>query len=168
MADYYSSLNRVLWIGYEYLRMLYDRHQQHCYQRMIEAFQNSLLRLGFVAKLPSPHLKYLSKGVRSWRKFGLVSTVFCLHHYMHDSAGLFSVRVCSELQCSLESSHDTAVGPDGIHDQFLKHFPKSALRLLLHLFNWHLRVRGYHCLLAGGDRFPNLVKPTVKPTTIIR
>ena len=32
-----------------------------------------------------------------------------------------------ELRCSLESLHDRAVDPDGIHFQFLKHLPKSAL-----------------------------------------
>ena len=31
-------------------------------------------------------------------------------------------------------SHDTAVGPYGIHYQLLKYLPKSALKLLLHVF----------------------------------
>ena len=41
----------------------------------------------------------------------------------------------AELMCSLESSHDTAVGPYGIHYHFVKQLPESALRLLLQLNN---------------------------------
>ena len=40
-----------------------------------------------------------------------------------------------ELQQSLKASHDTAVGPDEIHYQLLKHLPNSALTLLLDIFN---------------------------------
>ena len=40
-----------------------------------------------------------------------------------------------ELHHSLNRYHDTAVGPDKIHYQFLKHLPESSLRVLLHAFN---------------------------------
>jgi len=40
-----------------------------------------------------------------------------------------------ELKQSLQSSHDTAVGPDDIHYQLLKHLPSSALLILLTIFN---------------------------------
>lgn len=40
-----------------------------------------------------------------------------------------------ELELSLKSSHDTAVGPDEIHYQFLKHLPLNALMALLSIFN---------------------------------
>ena len=32
-------------------------------------------------------------------------------------------------------SHDTAVGPDEIHCEFLKHLPSSSLEFLLYVFN---------------------------------
>ena len=41
----------------------------------------------------------------------------------------------SELDKSLKSSHDTAVGPDDVHYQILKHLPQSALLILLNIFN---------------------------------
>ena len=40
-----------------------------------------------------------------------------------------------ELCRSLNRSRDTAVGPDKIHYQFLKHLSESSLRVLLHAFN---------------------------------
>lgn len=40
-----------------------------------------------------------------------------------------------ELKESLNKSHDTAVGPDDIHYQFLKHLPDQSLELLLDIFN---------------------------------
>ena len=40
-----------------------------------------------------------------------------------------------ELRRSLIRSRDTAVGPDKIHCQFLKHLSESSLRVLLHAFN---------------------------------
>ena len=45
---------------------------------------------------------------------------------------LFSL---SELNDSLNKSHDTAVGPDEIHYQILKHLPRESLEVLLSLFN---------------------------------
>jgi ribonuclease HI len=41
----------------------------------------------------------------------------------------------SELQLSLRMSHDTAVGPDEIPYQFLKHLPTESLLVLLGIFN---------------------------------
>jgi len=41
-----------------------------------------------------------------------------------------------ELIHSLKCSHDTAVGPDKIHYQFLKHLPQSILSFLLDNFNF--------------------------------
>ena len=41
----------------------------------------------------------------------------------------------SELLESLSKSHDTAVGPDDIHYQFLKHLPHTALSVLLDIIN---------------------------------
>ena len=41
----------------------------------------------------------------------------------------------AELQAALHKAHDTAVGPDSIHYQMLKHLPESALDTLLNLFN---------------------------------
>lgn len=40
-----------------------------------------------------------------------------------------------ELMGALHQAHDTAVGPDEIHYQFLKHLPDSSLVCLLNLFN---------------------------------
>ena len=40
-----------------------------------------------------------------------------------------------ELRRSLNRSRDTAVGPDKIHYQFLKHLSESSLRVLLRAFN---------------------------------
>lgn len=45
---------------------------------------------------------------------------------------LFSL---SELHDALRQSHDTAVGPDDIHYQMLKHLPYTSLSSLLHIFN---------------------------------
>ena len=45
---------------------------------------------------------------------------------------LFSER---ELKESLDRAHDTAVGPDDIHYQIIKHMPSMALHALLNLFN---------------------------------
>jgi hypothetical protein len=41
----------------------------------------------------------------------------------------------SELQDALRQCHDTAVGPDDIHYQMLKHLPDTALSSLLHIVN---------------------------------
>ena len=41
----------------------------------------------------------------------------------------------SELEDSLQNSHDTAAGSDEIHYQILKHLPNSALKALLNIFN---------------------------------
>jgi ribonuclease HI len=41
----------------------------------------------------------------------------------------------SELQTALKSAHDSAVGPDNVHYQMLKHLPESALVALLDIFN---------------------------------
>ena len=41
----------------------------------------------------------------------------------------------SELTDSIMKSHDTAVGPDEIHYEFLKHLPSSSLEILLQVFN---------------------------------
>jgi potassium voltage-gated channel Eag-related subfamily H protein 8 len=40
-----------------------------------------------------------------------------------------------ELKCSLSKTHDTAVGPDEIHYQMLKHLPENSLKCLLSIFN---------------------------------
>ena len=40
-----------------------------------------------------------------------------------------------ELQLSLKRCHDTAVGPDEVHYQFLKHLPPDSLAVLLGIFN---------------------------------
>ena len=41
----------------------------------------------------------------------------------------------SELTDSIMKSHDTAVGPDEIHYEFLKHLPSISLEFLLQVFN---------------------------------
>ena len=45
---------------------------------------------------------------------------------------LFSL---TELHDSLDKSNDTAVGPDNIHYQLLKHLPKKSKETLLSIFN---------------------------------
>ena len=45
---------------------------------------------------------------------------------------LFSLK---ELTSAISKSHDTAVGPDNIHYQMLKHFPTSAMDTLLSVLN---------------------------------
>ena len=40
-----------------------------------------------------------------------------------------------ELVDSLKKSHDTAVGPDDIHCQILKHLPECTLDTLLNIYN---------------------------------
>ena len=40
----------------------------------------------------------------------------------------------SELTDSIMKSHDTAVGPDQIHYEFLKHLPSSSLEFLLQVW----------------------------------
>ena len=47
---------------------------------------------------------------------------------------LFSI---DELSKAITKSSDSAVGPDDIHYQMLKHLPESALSTLLHIFNKH-------------------------------
>ena len=41
----------------------------------------------------------------------------------------------SELTAAIFKSHDTAVGPDDIHYQMLKHLPAAAFDTLLHIIN---------------------------------
>ena len=41
----------------------------------------------------------------------------------------------AELQETIKKSHNTTVGPDEIHYQFLKHLPKKSLDYLLTIFN---------------------------------
>ena len=47
--------------------------------------------------------------------------------------------IIKELRKALKKSHDTAVGSDDIHYQFLKHLPLRSLDILLHIFIqiWH-------------------------------
>ena len=45
---------------------------------------------------------------------------------------LFSIN---ELTFAISKSHDSAVGPDDIHHQMLKHLPGAALETLLHVLN---------------------------------
>ena len=41
----------------------------------------------------------------------------------------------AELKEAIKTSHNTAVGPNEIHYQFLKHLPKNLLDYLLTIFN---------------------------------
>ena len=41
----------------------------------------------------------------------------------------------AELNDSITKSHNTAVGPDEIHNEFLKHLPEESLRYLLNIYN---------------------------------
>ena len=77
---------------------------------------------------------------------------------------LFSVE---ELRDALHRSHDTAVGPDDIHYQLLKHLPESSFLVLLHIFNK---------IWVSGD-FPSdwrkaiiipIPKPGKDPTNLFR
>ena len=68
-----------------------------------------------------------------------------------------------ELVDSLKKSHDTAVGPDDIHYQILKHLPECTLDTLLNIYNQ---------IWDGGD-FPTewreaIIIPIQKPDQIIR
>ena len=40
-----------------------------------------------------------------------------------------------ELKEAIQTSHNTAIGPDEIHYEFLKHLPKKSLNYLLTIFN---------------------------------
>ena len=42
-----------------------------------------------------------------------------------------------ELSKAITKSSDSAVGPDDVHYQMLKHLPESALSTLLHIINQH-------------------------------
>jgi len=73
----------------------------------------------------------------------------------------------AELQAALHKAHDTAVGPDNIHYQMLKHLPESALDTLLNIFNdiWitgNFRVAG---LQLQSSQYPNLERTLHHPTT---
>ena len=58
---------------------------------------------------------------------------FCWEIYNNEEYNqLFTME---ELRRSLNGSRDTAVGPDKIHYQFVKHLPESSLRVLLRAFN---------------------------------
>ena len=58
---------------------------------------------------------------------------FCSEIYNNEEYNqLFTME---ELRRSLNRSRDTAVGPDKIHYQFLKHLSESSLRVLLRAFN---------------------------------
>ena len=46
--------------------------------------------------------------------------------------GMFSLK---ELKTALGKAHDTAVGPDDVHYQLLKHLPEESLLVLLNVFN---------------------------------
>jgi len=48
------------------------------------------------------------------------------------SLSLFSLQ---ELTAAIKKASDSAVGPDDIHYQMLKHLPQSALLTLLHIIN---------------------------------
>jgi len=48
-----------------------------------------------------------------------------------------SIFSMDELSKAITKSSDSAVGPDDIHYQMLKHLPKSALSTLLHIINKH-------------------------------
>ena len=63
----------------------------------------------------------------------------------------------SELLESLSKSHDTAVGPDDIHYQFLKHLPHTALSVLLDIFNDNI------CIWVSGNLPDSWKEATVIP-----
>ena len=63
-------------------------------------------------------------------------------------------EVSEELHRSLNRSRDTAVGPDKIHYQFLKHLPESSLRVLL---------RGFNNIWQTGQIPSSWQEPTIVP-----
>lgn len=57
-------------------------------------------------------------------------------NFSSDNAEPYNQPFCmDELLCAIRNCHDTAVGPDMIHYQFLKHLPSSVLPRLLAMFN---------------------------------
>ena len=77
----------------------------------------------------------------------------------------FSMR---ELTNAIHQSRDTAVGPDEIHYQMLRHLPEDSLRLLLNIFNYVWERAPFH---PCGKRlllfpFRNLVKTMQAQTGI--
>ena len=42
----------------------------------------------------------------------------------------------NELVEAIQLSHDSAIGPDGVHYQMLKHLPDNSLETLLNIFNY--------------------------------
>ena len=59
----------------------------------------------------------------------------------------------TELKTAIETSHNSAVGPDEVHYSFLKQIPQKSLELLLEIYN----------NIWTGKQFPK----SWKQTTII-
>ena len=58
------------------------------------------------------------------------------HKFSSDNLELYNeLFSMHELKTALSKAHDTAVGPDDIHYQVLKHLPEESLCVLLDLFN---------------------------------
>lgn len=72
----------------------------------------------------------------------------------------------SELEESLKCSHDSAVGPDEIHYQILKHLPNASLNTLLDVFNliWKNEIFPKHWSEATTIPIPKPNKDPINPT----
>ena len=72
----------------------------------------------------------------------------------------------TELQIALKGCHDTAIGPDEIHYQFLKHLPLNSLIVLLEIFNhiWSTQTFPSIWKKANVIAFPKPGKDTTVPT----
>ena len=59
-----------------------------------------------------------------------------------------------ELKSSLKKAHDSAIGPDDIHYQLLKHLPISCLKVLLTIFNFVWEVGTFLTLWRQATVIP--------------
>ena len=74
----------------------------------------------------------------------------------------------SELLDALHKFHDTAVGPDDIHYQILKHLPDNALETLLNILN-DIWITGKFPKAGVKQRlylYQNQIKIILKPLAI--
>jgi len=73
----------------------------------------------------------------------------------------------TELEKSIQQSHDSAVGPDDIHYQLLRHLPFSTMQTVLDSFNHHWTTNSFPALWQQATvlPFPKPGKPPTNPSS---
>jgi hypothetical protein len=90
----------------------------------------------------------------TFRRYKAAQEKLTLNFHSDNSEDYVSPFSKQELEDALPKAHDSAVGPDQVHYQFLKHLPEESLNTFLKIFN---------DIWATGDFPPGWSEATVIP-----